>query len=536
MYKYYISNKFEIITELEFIRDKIDGNHFEERTFSFEDIKKAVKKMNATEDFFKLLPPQKIKDLHFYGSLGYEHCSDMWYEDTADFESEELDFRILCFLAETAYKNPILGIYKVANRVLENYSRRQIHISIEANVAVNKVYRLTGNYYPGGLKGGKDYYRIEVDFSDCTLRSYKNDELIRVRHDYSTLYDLIELIQRTTEAEFIEKYLMFDKNHLQNTSRTKFFINSDMGRVEQIYFNPDAESGEQYVQNVFYYSDIIEALTATTSDYDFFDYLESNCKQYVYDSNEPEFEKIKKKFTEKSPDIENNDFKTMVILCRLALTEEFIKNNLKESEYFGVGIYTLYKIAERFLVGYNNWEFDDNPVEEYPIKPKEKICVASTTVDILDNEYLAEGFIDFDKQEKTLEVAGVVVRREGYVKLSELVEDLQTLEFAEFMSLTESEEKLFLESKTPGRVGYYDYEELRKAAGSGKSEDINRLGEWFSLFGARYWNGEYYDADGLGIYPVYQEIDETGDSFEVVGYSTSKPEVIKKYRGLAEKF
>ena len=397
--------------------------------------------------------------------------------------------------------------------------------SITADINKRKVYPLTGNVH---FDNTDDNYRFEVDFSDCTLKSYKNDELIRVRHDYSTVYDLAKFISSITQEKIIERYLKFDKKHPHKFYPDRFFITDENWcRIEQIYFNPDADSGSQYVVNVFYGADIIEALEETTSVFDFFANLEESCHQYLYDIGDEDYEEVRNKYENEQPSFEGKSFNSMLILCRLALTEEFIKNNLKESEYFGVGIYTLYKIAERFLVGYNNWEFDDNPVEEYPIKPKEKICVASTTVDILDNEYLAEGFIDFDKQEKTLEVAGVVVRREGYVKLSELVEDLQTLEFAEFMSLTESEEKLFLESKTPGRVGYYDYEELRKAAGSGKSEDINRLGEWFSLFGARYWNGEYYDADGLEIYPVYQEIDETGDSFEVVGYSTSKPEVIK---------
>ena len=284
--------------------------------------------MNATEDFFKLLPPQKIKDLHFYGSLGYEHCSDMWYEDTADFESEELDFRILCFLAETAYKNPILGIYKVANRVLENYSRRQIHISIEANVAVNKVYRLTGNYYPGGLKGGKDYYRIEVDFSDCTLKSYKNDELIRVRHDYSTVYDLAKFISSITQEKIIERYLKFDKKHPHKFYPDRFFITDENWcRIEQIYFNPDADSGSQYVVNVFYGADIIEALEETTSVFDFFANLEESCHQYLYDIGDEDYEEVRNKYENEQPSFEGKSFNSMLILCRLALTEEFIKLN-----------------------------------------------------------------------------------------------------------------------------------------------------------------------------------------------------------------
>jgi len=69
----------------------------------------------------------------------------------------------------------------------------------------------------------------------------------------------------------------------------------------------------------------------------------------------------------------------------------------------------------------------------------------------------------------------------------------------------------------------YSYEELRNAAKSGKKADINALGEWFSTYGTEYWNGEYYDADGMEVWPVYKEVNE--DEFELAGYSLDRPEV-----------
>ena len=51
----------------------------------------------------------------------------------------------------------------------------------------------------------------------------------------------------------------------------------------------------------------------------------------------------------------------------------------------------------------------------------------------------------------------------------------------------------------------YDYDELRKNAESGKLKDINALGEWFSRYGEVYWNGEYYDADGIEIVPRHDD-------------------------------
>ena len=64
---------------------------------------------------------------------------------------------------------------------------------------------------------------------------------------------------------------------------------------------------------------------------------------------------------------------------------------------------------------------------------------------------------------------------------------------------------------------YYDYKDLKAAVDANPSqENINALGEWFSNWGNDFWNGEYYDADDLRIFPVYKEVEE--DEFELIGY------------------
>ena len=67
-------------------------------------------------------------------------------------------------------------------------------------------------------------------------------------------------------------------------------------------------------------------------------------------------------------------------------------------------------------------------------------------------------------------------------------------------------------------MGYYDYRELRAAAlaSDATQSDIDALGEWFHQYGQRYWNGEYFDANGLRVYPVYQEMEP--DEYELTGY------------------
>lgn len=57
------------------------------------------------------------------------------------------------------------------------------------------------------------------------------------------------------------------------------------------------------------------------------------------------------------------------------------------------------------------------------------------------------------------------------------------------------------------------YPDLEKAALSADAtqEDINHLGKWFELYGESFWNGEFYDVDGVHrLIPVGRE-DEDGD-------------------------
>ena len=50
----------------------------------------------------------------------------------------------------------------------------------------------------------------------------------------------------------------------------------------------------------------------------------------------------------------------------------------------------------------------------------------------------------------------------------------------------------------------YEYQELRAAAENGDALAINALGEWMEQHSPESWNGEYYDADGLELYPLYE--------------------------------
>jgi hypothetical protein len=56
-------------------------------------------------------------------------------------------------------------------------------------------------------------------------------------------------------------------------------------------------------------------------------------------------------------------------------------------------------------------------------------------------------------------------------------------------------------------VSRYAFEDIRAAADC-PDEDVvdaavNMLGEWCAEYDPQNWNGEYYDADGLRIFPRY---------------------------------
>lgn len=66
--------------------------------------------------------------------------------------------------------------------------------------------------------------------------------------------------------------------------------------------------------------------------------------------------------------------------------------------------------------------------------------------------------------------------------------------------------------------GKYDYEDLRAAATAPGAEqiDIDTLGAWFEMYDMSDWNGEYFDADGLRLFPICEEDDD--ENFTVIGY------------------
>jgi len=64
----------------------------------------------------------------------------------------------------------------------------------------------------------------------------------------------------------------------------------------------------------------------------------------------------------------------------------------------------------------------------------------------------------------------------------------------------------------------YNYQELRQAAiDNPNAENLAALADWFSEYGGDFWNGEYWDADGYTLRPIYKD-DPDSVCAELIGY------------------
>lgn len=64
----------------------------------------------------------------------------------------------------------------------------------------------------------------------------------------------------------------------------------------------------------------------------------------------------------------------------------------------------------------------------------------------------------------------------------------------------------------------YDYQELReKAINNPTFENLEALADWLSNYDINSWNGEFWDIDGLRLYPIFGDEDENG-CFPIVNY------------------
>ena len=68
--------------------------------------------------------------------------------------------------------------------------------------------------------------------------------------------------------------------------KDRFYVDLQNDTIEWMYYNPDSDSGGQFVLCKVSYQDFYEGLKENANPEDLFSYLESICKQYLYDDKE----------------------------------------------------------------------------------------------------------------------------------------------------------------------------------------------------------------------------------------------------------
>ena len=107
-------------------------------------------------------------------------------------------------------------------------------------------------------------------------------------------------------------------------SNDAYYYYPEEATVYQLYYNPDAEAGGQFVENVLNYYDIEEAGKLYSDAESFFDNLEGECKQYLIDLGDDDFEAYKDRFNNAPYVFKKRSLEAMESLLGL------IKNREKE--------------------------------------------------------------------------------------------------------------------------------------------------------------------------------------------------------------
>ena len=119
-----------------------------------------------------------------------------------------------------------------------------------------------------------------------------------------------------------------EQNFAPNTSyNDAFFLDDESQTVTWIYYNPDSNSGGQYVTNTLSYDDVIEAASQCEGVGDFFDYLGSIADQTLADVGTEWFEEAENAFSQ-TPDYTECTPETIEALIETAERSDMVATNI----------------------------------------------------------------------------------------------------------------------------------------------------------------------------------------------------------------
>ena len=218
---------------------------------------------------------------------------------------------------------------------IDNYERQMIESAQSKN---NYEYHLGDTVYIGA----SEYEVLSFDDNRVMLydpkfplfnKEFTKDEVDRkVRenplNDHLRVTSLPAEEKAVTQENISENSTETEQNFAPNTSYDDaFFLDDESQTVTWMYYNPDSNSGGQYVTNTLSYDDVIEAARQYEGAGDFFDYLGGIAKQELADVGTEWFAQDEEQFKQ-TPDFTDCTKATMESVTKRAKNFEMVKTNI----------------------------------------------------------------------------------------------------------------------------------------------------------------------------------------------------------------
>ena len=218
---------------------------------------------------------------------------------------------------------------------IDNYERQMIESAQSKN---NYEYHLGDTVYIGA----SEYEVLSFDDNRVMLydpkfplfnKEFTKDEFDRkVRenplNDHLRVTSLPAEEKAVTQENISENSTETEQNFAPNTSYDDaFFLDDESQTVTWMYYNPDSNSGGQYVTNTLSYDDVIEAAMQYEGAGDFFDYLGGIAKQELADVGTEWFAQAEEQFKQ-TPDFTDCTKATMESVTKRAKNFEMVKTNI----------------------------------------------------------------------------------------------------------------------------------------------------------------------------------------------------------------
>ena len=180
----------------------------------------------------------------------------------------------------------------------------------------------------------KDGESITVKFSDGSMSdrkcTYIDDYHTKIGYNVFHICEFAELMERggsTYRPKGMPEYdkqtmidLNFVKQNYDAINKDKFYKTTN--GVTEIYYNPDANAGGQFVELTISKDDILEAAKLYKNPQDFFSHIGELSKGALYDVGTETFMEAAKDFIESKADFEGCSLKTMNALKKYAAPEK----------------------------------------------------------------------------------------------------------------------------------------------------------------------------------------------------------------------